>query len=190
MSSIGLAASAFSVSGVSSTSLAAMRRSVYKVQHPLRGEHMGCRGCESLIRPARSTPSLAKFARTLQSGTDLTLFSSAPGRRKQRLDARAAQLLGQGGRAILDEARQAGAFDQPGCVLLDLCMLSDPTPLPAEDDTIFRHYLDRVSQARGYDGWVDAFHRLESDILDQARERMRDGYRQANQDQDQEREDQ
>lgn len=49
---------------------------------------------------------------------------------------------------------------------LDLLMCSDPWPVPADNhygvdnqDTMIS-YADKESQARGYDSWIDAYHRL------------------------------
>ena len=45
-------------------------------------------------------------------------------------------------------------------VLLTLHMVSDPTPLDPPDDKTFTDLVDRLARARGYDGWVDAYHQF------------------------------
>lgn len=51
-------------------------------------------------------------------------------------------------------------FDREFRLMLDLFMASDPSPLSAEADEELRKLLDRRAQKFGYDGWVEAFHRL------------------------------
>lgn len=45
-------------------------------------------------------------------------------------------------------------------MLLDLCMVSDPWPLDALADAILKDWLDAESRERGFDNWVEAFHRF------------------------------
>lgn len=44
-------------------------------------------------------------------------------------------------------------------LLLDATMCLDPSPLGDEMDAHLRDLLDRESTARGYAGWIEAFHR-------------------------------
>lgn len=43
---------------------------------------------------------------------------------------------------------------------LDLHMVSDPSPLPEEQDARLEVALDRRARELGFDGWVDAYHRF------------------------------
>lgn len=43
-------------------------------------------------------------------------------------------------------------------VLLNLAMVSDPTPLSKEEDAIFIAMLDDESVKRGYESWPVAYH--------------------------------
>lgn len=43
-------------------------------------------------------------------------------------------------------------------VLLNLCMVSDPSPLPDAEDAVFTALLDRESVERGFGSWPVAYH--------------------------------
>lgn len=44
-------------------------------------------------------------------------------------------------------------------VLLELKMVSDPWPLSDKDMVVFNRLLNIESKMRGYNGWVDAYHK-------------------------------
>lgn len=44
-------------------------------------------------------------------------------------------------------------------VLLDLFMVSDPWPLREEAHHEYEQVLEAESSRRGYNGWLDAYHR-------------------------------
>jgi hypothetical protein len=43
--------------------------------------------------------------------------------------------------------------------LLNLFMVSDPWPLSPTDRELMESMLDRISQERGYEHWLDAYHK-------------------------------
>lgn len=45
--------------------------------------------------------------------------------------------------------------------LLDLVMVNDPWPLDDASEQRIKHLLITESEARGYDGWVEAYHEVE-----------------------------
>jgi hypothetical protein len=44
--------------------------------------------------------------------------------------------------------------------MLDWFMVSDPWPLDLEKRVVVENLLDYLSRMKGYEGWVDAYHRL------------------------------
>lgn len=41
-----------------------------------------------------------------------------------------------------------------------LLMVSDPTPLNENEDTLVNEALDALSREYGFDNWIEAFHKL------------------------------
>jgi len=48
---------------------------------------------------------------------------------------------------------------------LDLMMCSDPWPVPADDrgdgQGVLLDFIEKESNLRGYDGWIEAYHKME-----------------------------
>lgn len=71
---------------------------------------------------------------------------------------------GHGGRTRIVWIDNEGMHITPEAFygLLRLFMASDPSPLPGKYEDAVRRFMDTESKRRGYDGWVEAFHRFDA----------------------------
>lgn len=50
--------------------------------------------------------------------------------------------------------------DEQFRALMNLIMLSDPTPLPQPEDEAIQQLADEEAQKRGFLNWIEAYHRF------------------------------